>query len=171
MFGLHLNLQNKMEHQSKEVVDKLSRDLKAQPAMELPREIGKMIVPVFNVNPERLIKVKSAGASDSTGSGIHTTDSIRETYLVGAQISVSKDAVADSLSSSIKAFVKGNLNTATSIIQLQYEPTTAENLHEVVQFNYPILLEKGKAITITNSTATASIDAVGIIYFYEVDPQ
>lgn len=155
--------------QSKEVIDKLSRDLKVQPAMQLPRELGKQIVPVFNVNPERLIKMAGATASDATSATVMTTSLVKDTFVVGAQLTVAKDVVSPATFSSLKFLPFGD--SVKSVMFIRYEPLTAGQFLDSIEFTRPLKLERGTVVTVENNSGTASIDASGLIYFYEVDPQ
>lgn len=155
--------------QSKEVIDKISEDLKVQPAMQIPRALAEKIELVYVVNPERLVKIKGATASDATTATIITTSTTKDTFLIGAGIAVAKDVNSNSLISSIVA--TPSQSDAQTTLMIRYEPTTAGQFKQYISFPIPIKLERGTTVTITNTSATASIDTTGIIYFYEVDPQ
>ncbi len=157
--------------QAKEVIDKISRDLKIQPALQIPRELAEKIQLNFNVNPDREGKIATSSISDSAAGTIHITHATRRTFITGVQISVAKDAVNTSLFSRISATQKGGV-TGGAILRIRYEPlTAASNLFASMIFPNPIELEKGTAVSLTNSTAIASIDSAAVITFFEVDPQ
>lgn len=158
-----------IEHQSKEVVDKISRDLKSQPALDLPKKLDDKINLSFNVNPDREIKVKTGTATDATATTVHTTHSTKETYLIGATMTITKDVNSTSVQTNLAVVPFGSVSTIFLI--RRYEPTTAGSFEHGVSLKYPLKLAKGSAITINNSTAIASIDASATIYYYEVDPQ
>jgi len=118
-------------------------------------------------NPIYQVRSKRNAANDSTSALIHSTSSTKRTFLVGASISCSKDAVSDSIKSTISCTLKGS--QSSSILTIVYEPTTAtSNLSQNITFPIPVELEKGTNINVTNSTNTASIDTEGFVYFYEV---
>lgn len=155
--------------QSKEVIDKISEELKVQPSMQIPRELAKLIQLVYNVNPERLIRTRRNLISDTSSVQMFTTSSIKDTFFVGASLSIAKDAVNDSINTTMTIFPFGD--TGRQVLEIRYEPTTAaSNLSKDIQLSQPIKLGRGTAITITNSAATASIDVSAIIRFFEVDP-
>ena len=158
-----------VEIQSKEAIDQISEDLKVQPALKIPRKLAEQIQLTYNINPERQIKVIADVESDGTSKTLHTTDSTKDTYIVGATISVSKDAVHDGIFTSLNATPK--FQSATNLMSLRYEPLTAGEHMLHINFPLPILLERGTTIRILNNTATASIDAGVTIFYYEVDPQ
>lgn len=156
--------------QSKEVIDKMSQDLKVQPSMMLPRELGKMIIPVYNVNPVAgLFTIRSGTASDATTATIIATSSTKRTFLTSINLSVAKSVASPSIVSTVQAFVigKGNQN----IHQIRYEPLTAGQFTDSITYPIPIELEQGTNVLVTNSSATASIDTTATISFFEVDPQ
>jgi len=160
-----------VEIQSKEVIDKISDELKIQPALQIPRELGKNIQLTYDLNSGRNPKVSALGAtvSDGTTATIHTTDLNKRTFMVGCSIAMSKDVVATSVHTSIVATVKDL--TQQSFLRVRYEPVTAGQFNDNIVFDFPIELEPGTTVTITNTTAIASIDSTGILYFYETDPQ
>ena len=158
-----------VEIQAKEVIDKISEDLKVQPAMTVPRTLSKDIQLSYNVNPERLIKVASASANDATSATIHTTHATKDTYLVGASLTVAKSVLVISIFSTIKCFPFGE-SAALEVMRLRYEPLTAGDTAMAQTFP-PIKLERGSIISVTNGNAVPSIDATGFVFFYEVDPQ
>ena len=135
----------------------------------VPSELAEKIIPVLEVStPAQLIQIEAGTASDATFATIYTTSSNKNTYLVGAELTTSKDALATSIVSSISIVPFGK--AGVSILTTRYEPTTAGHIHREIFFgNHPIKLAKNSEIRITNSTAIASIDSGGIAYFYEED--
>lgn len=155
--------------QSKEVIDKVSDELKIQPAGAIPRAISDRIMLNYNVNPAIRMQVLKADVSDSTGGTIFTTSTTKRTFMIGAEMAISKDVVNDSTLSDIRMTPLGK--AAASFLTLKYEPTTAGQLIESVILPYGIELEPGSTISTRNGSATASIDVTGTVYFYETDPQ
>ncbi len=160
-----------LDIQSKEIIDKISDELKVQPAMSIPRELMDKIQLVYGVNPVKNIKVAGNTLSNGTSATIFTTSTTKRTFLVGASISVSKDVVSNSLLTRILAQPIGL--APTSFLILRTEPVTvAQGL--VTNISFPIdgiELEKGSDVNLTNSSGTASIDSSAIVFFYETDPQ
>lgn len=155
--------------QSKEVIDKISDELKIQPAMTIPRALAEKIQLVYGINPQYDVKFVAGSTNDATTSDLMTTSATKDTYLVACMLTVSKDVVSNSINSKINAFAVGRANS--SLLALRYEPVTAGTHQITFDFAHPIKLERGSVITITNSSGTASIDTLGIVYFYETDPQ
>lgn len=160
-----------VEHQSKEIVDKISQDLKIQPALRIPREIEEKIKLVYNVNPERLVFMKHISLSDGTAITIHTTHATKDTFIIGAWISAAKDAVNASIRSDIRLLPFGE-TTEELFLAVRYEPlTVASGLHANISLPMPFKLAKGSAIRLLNAESTASIDSEAGVYLFEVDPQ
>lgn len=159
-----------VEIQSKEVIDKISDELKVQPALEIPRTLAKDIQLVYGINPPREIKLISTAVSDGSAT-IHTTHATKRTFITGAYVSTSKDVLAPSLATSLTLFPLG-MSTAQNLLVLRYEPLTVAS-HLVASKDYvePIELAKASAITLTHTSATGSIDTAVILTFYETDPQ
>lgn len=136
-------------------------------ADDVPTELARKVVPVLISNPTITLKVKTGTASDATSATIRTNSTTKRTFLFAVALSISKDVVNDSINSGINITPLGD--SVAGIMKLRYEPTVAGNLHDFIVLPYPIELEKGTAINVTNSTNTASIDASAAVYFYEME--
>ena len=160
-----------LDIQAKEVIDKIARDLKVQPSLSVPRKLSENIQLEYNVNPERDIQSNTGTLSDGTALTLFTTSLVKDTFLVGATLSVAKDIVSDSIVSQIKFTPFGAAANAAGLA-MRYEPiTVGSNLNVALNLPMPIKLARGSIVSVANSTATASIDTVAAVYFYEVDAQ
>lgn len=159
-----------VEIQSKEVIDKMSEDLKIQPALALPRMLGNAIIPVFDAGPRKACNIiKNSTVSDAVLGTLYTTPSDKDFYLNSVSLSVTKDAGNTSIASYIELTdVFGNV---TKCIVLRYEPSTAGSHHDSICFPMPIKLKKGTTISIKNTASTASIDTNATITGFTVDLQ
>jgi len=155
--------------QSKEVIDKISDELKIQPSLQIPRVLGKDIQLVYDVNPPHQVRIVEGFIADATTGSIFTTNATRRTFMIGAQLSVSKSVLSPATSVNMAAFTRGAPNRA--VLTIRFEPVTAGQEHNSVNFSQPIELEPGTSISLNASSATASIDLAGLVYFYETDPQ
>lgn len=156
--------------QSKEVIDKVSDDLKIQPAFQIPRGLMDKIQLVYNVNPARVIRSAIGTLVDSAGGTFHTTHATKRTFLIGCMVTTAKDANATSTSTDINLTVLGN-NASNSFFIIRYEPLTAGQHSGSISFPEPVELVKNTVIQILHSTAIASIDSSAVVYFYETDPE
>lgn len=159
-----------LDIQSKEVIDKISQDLKVQPSLSIPRELMDKIQLVYGVNPERLIKRLSVATSDDAAEPIFTTSAVKDTFIIAMTLTVAKSVASTSLNTRILGIIFGE-SSADELLRINYEPVTAGQFSQNLVLPIPIKMQRNTAVTLNNSTGVASIDAGAIIYFYEVDPQ
>ena len=157
--------------QSKEVIDKISDELKIQPAVDIPRNLAKDIQLVFDVSQKQFgIFIKTATASDATSALIHTCKLGVRTFFIGYYLSVAKSVASTSLFSQVRVTTVHE-PVVNAVVTMRYEPVTAGDLIINTSFPIPMELAAGSEITVTNSTNVASIDTVAGVYLYEVNPQ
>jgi len=158
--------------QSKEVIDKVSQDLKIQPSMAIPRTLGKDIQLVYSVNPfVKAMQVKGNSLVDGTSATIFTTHPTKKTFITGIQITVSKDVVSTSIFSQVLGSVLTAPASSSNLFLIRYEPVTANQFTNSFDFTQPIEMVPNTAVTLVHSNGTASIDGTAVIYFYEEDPE
>jgi len=156
--------------QSKEVIDKISDELKIQPSLQIPRTLMDKIQLAYSVNPKREIKIARGTAQNATTATVLTASSVNDTFLTAASLSVSKSALATSVLSTLTCQPKGQAVLQTLLL-INYEPTTAGDRVATHSFIEPILLERGSIVTVTNTTTVSFIESVGIVHFFETNPQ
>jgi len=157
--------------QSKEVIDKISDDLKIQPSMTIPRELGKIIMPVFVVNSERGGQIVESFTSTTTGpSTIFTTPTDRDFFLQSAFLSIDDDVTSNGLAANltITPFAQG----ATNIIRLHKLTLTATS-KELSNFygERGIRLARGSTVVITHIFTAGASTLSGGITGYVTDPE
>lgn len=158
-----------VEHNSKEVVDKMSQDLKIQPAVALPREISKNIQAVYDVTPKGGNIFMGDVTRITTGtSTIITTDANKDSFLTSALLSASADNISEGINYILSIVPLGK--TAGVLLQLRKEPTTAFTGNQELTFNPPIQLERGSIITITQGFALGTSTVSGTVLGFERDP-
>jgi len=157
--------------QSKEVIDKMSEELKVQPSMSLPRTLVNNIQPTFEVGNRRpVVKIAENSLIDGTNAVILTTHATKRTFIIGYLMSLAKDVVATSLFSTINA-VPLNRSGSQTVSILRYEPVTAGQFIQTYTFPIPMELEPNTTVNFTHSLGVASIDGNCVIYFFELDPE
>lgn len=156
--------------QSKEVIDKISEELKIQPSLKIPRTVAEKIQLQYNVNPKKLMRVISSNSADTGSSTVFTTDVKKRTFFYGGQLTVAKDAVNDGLNSRINISPVGS-GSGSNFLRINYEPLTAGQFFEKIILPFPVELQKGSTIVMFNDEATASIDAAIVLFIREEDPQ
>jgi len=97
---------------------------------------------------------------------LHLTATYKWTELVAAQLSLIKDATATSTSTRINATVD---NTATPILVLQGITLTAQSDSISLSLPIPLKIDRGTAITTTNTTNVANILTSATIFGYVVE--
>lgn len=110
--------------------------------------------------------VRDGQASDATSATIYTTENAKDKdfYVSAVQLNVTGDVTSTATLSSVTATIDG---TARRIFSFFYTGGTNRSIQNSISFPFPIKIDKNTAITVTNNTATANIDAVGTIYgFY-----
>jgi len=130
-----------LDIQSKEVIDKISDELKVQPALAIPRELSDKIQLVYAVNPVRhLIQTNGGTLSDGTSATPFSFHATKNTFVTGLTISVAKSVLSQSINSSINLIIKGSAATS-AFLTINYEPlTVGSNLNMVMKFDPPPFL-------------------------------
>lgn len=155
--------------QSKEVIDKISDNLKVQPSMMIPRALAKDIQLTYDVNPTRVIDlVRIGSAVDSASATVHTASTEKDTFITGFCLTMIKDVSAVSAATDLRVIIGGATRQIAIITGLTL---TVQNETITGNFAMPIKIDRGSAITLTHSNATASVKGSAIIYGYETDPQ
>ena len=154
--------------QAKEVIDKISNELKIQPALKIPRKIKEDIQLIYNVNPERIVRHVEGSGANTTHRLVHTAHSKKRTFLIGGQISVSKDANNLSEKLRMHCLPKGSASINFLSIELT-SGVAAQGITESVSLIHGIELEKDSEIGISLTESTAEVAISGIAYIYELD--
>ena len=152
--------------QNQEVLRRISDEAKIM-QLETPQKLSPIISPVIISNERPEIKIATGNASDTTAATILTTSSTKRTFIIGAQLSYSKDVNATSTNTSITLFPKGS--PVRNLLILRYEPLTAGQGSISLSLSSPLELEKNTIIYLLNSTNVASIDSSTAIYYYELE--
>ena len=153
--------------QSKEVVDKISEELKVQPAIEIPRELAKQIQLTYDVGAEDIIQeeesLSDATARTATGTFIgFTTPTGRDFFMTNLNVSILKDVACDITTGEIIVAIRvgGKVITITSF------PITTLLVQSATQnlvFPHPIKLDRGSTITMAGTfTAGALIRSLSV---------
>lgn len=161
-----------LEIQSKEVIDKISDELKVQPSLEIPRQLAEKIQLIYNVNPPRITKFVTGDNKTSSGSStIYAASNIKDTYITGVLLGVNADATCDKASGVWR--LQGTINgVAVDLIKIPNITLTALDKVMFVPFNPPVKIDRGSNIILGNDTFAAGVAIrTGTAYGYETDPQ
>jgi len=122
-------------------------------------------IPVCEVNPKVIKNIRSiATSTSSTSQTIVTTPIDQDFYLVGCTLSVTKDATATSVGTSITYTDEYSLSS--SLCRIAGLTLTPQSQTVSVQLTHPILVKRNTAINLTNSTNVANIFAQAIIFYF-----
>lgn len=134
-----------------------------------PTALSQQVVAVMEVNPKLLRRantVKSGTASNALTQTIFTTPTDFDFYITGACLSMIKDATSQSVISTISAFVNGANQRVLAISGITL---TAQADTIYATFSPPLKVDRGTAITVTNSNLTANVRADASIIGYSVE--
>lgn len=151
------------------IIKRLIDEAKIQVSVDkVPDQLAEKILAVLNVNPPKNIKLSQATASDTTSTTLLTCSSTKKTFMTNLNLSLAKDDISDA--TYVRITLQAENQAGRSAFYLRFEPlTAASNLTQNLNFPFPIELKKGSEVLITIDSATASIDASGLIYYYEVE--
>lgn len=155
-----------LEIQSKEVIDKISDELKVQPALEIPRQLAPNIQLTYGVNPLRIVNIVKSLAAAGT---MYTTPLDRDFYLTFASASATISS-ATSVTPGITIVLAGQALIKILGVNMA-APAGVTGMCQAVSadFSTPILLEKGSTIVVT--TLGAADSGFFSIAGYTTDPQ
>ncbi len=160
-----------VDTQSKEVIDKMSDELKIQPSMALPRTLVNNIQPTFEVGLDRInTEVRSATTVTTGSTTIFTTPTGRNFFLTSAFLSMDDNATSDGTVCNLTVTMPSG--AAANLIRLHKITLTATS--KELSNSYPpkgILLARGSGIVMTHTfTVGASTLSAGITG-YTTDPE
>jgi len=159
-----------LDIQSKEVIDKISDELKVQPALQIPRRLMDKIQLVYNVNPKpQRIRVETVTRASTGASLVFASDATKRTFLTGFFLSYQHDVVADS--TAIIATITPLGRAVEVLLNFAKITLTAKGESAFIKLDPPVELEPGANVTITQTFTVGAGQIAGTAYFYETDPQ
>lgn len=161
---IHIQMASIHNHK---IIQNLIDKAKLQLAVDkIPTELAEKILPVLEITPQKKIISAYGTLTDATSTNVMTTSSTKKTFLIGYQISLSKDVVNDATLIRILATAKGLASNA--IFAMRIEPTLAQSgIGESVILPFPMEIEKNTNISVAATDDTASIDVSCILFYYE----
>jgi len=149
-----------------QVSKKLARVTGLQAGSDIaPTELGDRIIPTLNVDedPEKYI-VANVGRATTGASTVFTTPTDRDFYLSNLYVSYTCDVAADSTNYAITITPRDT--AAVNIVEMRKQTLTVTTDVVNLSFTTPILLERGTAITLTQTfTLGASAMSASIVGF------
>lgn len=164
--------------QNSDIVQGVVESLRLDVAREkIPNETGNNLIPVFISNSifglpnSKKITYKITGVTRTvTGTGtIFTSDSNKDTYLLGFNLSLTTDATSDSTNANIDCRPFGTAG-AQEIARVNKQTTTAtSNLTLSYNFTIPFRIEKGQPVRHTSSFTVGAQTLTTSVHYIEVE--
>ena len=158
-----------VEIQSKEVIDKISDELKVQPALQIPRTLGKEIQLNYNVNQDPIVNLLGFKTKSTTGSLF--SDDLPEgknIFLTGLTFNYSKDVTNDNVLMELQVVILG---LTTTLLSITTPTLTAKDETIIMLFPAPIKIDAGSAIKVTGTFAAGTLVRSLGYQTYTRDPQ
>tara|TARA_Y100000034_G_scaffold113837_1_gene149269 strand:+ start:229 stop:711 length:483 start_codon:yes stop_codon:yes gene_type:complete len=156
--------------QSKEVIDKVSDELKIQPAMSIPRSLANNIQLTYDINRSKCANFSFSQGRTTTGTGtIFTSNANKRTFLTHVSLSAMANATADNTSYNLN--IVNELGVTTPLIRFEKITTTAFQDSMALPLTHPIEIEAGSSVQFS-STFSAGASVMGAtVSGFEIDPQ
>jgi hypothetical protein len=130
---------------------------------KMPTKLNDTVQAVFPVGFQGKFCdiVRDSITTNATTSTAYTTPTDRDFYLTAAALNVIKDVTSTSTASRLLVNISGSLRT---ILEITGITLTVQQEVTSISFPFPIKLDRGTTITVTNSTNVANCSSKGIIY-------
>lgn len=158
---------------NKEIGEKISSELRVQEGVQsIPQQTSDNIVLSYQVNDPLFYCsvrpiVQTSTLSNSAGPlTMHTCSTTRTTFLQGIAMHAAVGATHAGETLALLGTVAGGLSDAT-LLQLEWQTTTASSMSDSITFPYPIRLAKGSILQLLADDAT-DIEANCTIYLFEM---
>ena len=135
----------------------------------IPSQLAEKVVPVMEVNPKLLRRcniVKRNTNLDSLNATVYTTPAAQDFYLVGATLSLIKDAGSASTATTLTVVIDG---VTVAIFYIPSITLTAQQDSMTISLPIPLKLDRGSIINIANTSGAAIIRAGASIIGYTVE--
>jgi hypothetical protein len=144
---------------NQDVMNKLAKNANIQIAQErAPNELAEKIVPTFETNPQLLKENIILGSTNKTSTGagtIFTTDAQRETYITSIKYSYVKSATCDVATGAVATLTCVIDGVSKSLLSLVGLTLTAEKDTVVLNFTYPLKIDKNSIVAFGSESFTA----------------
>lgn len=158
-----------MINQNGEITKQLKESFGLSELTGYPRRISEAILPVVEINTQKITKV-TRGSSTTTGNiTIATTPKDKDFYLYGIQAAYCKNAACDTASGVSYTISATPFGTTTqSLITFPIITLTAQQDNIWLTLEKPILLERGTSILFNGSFGAGECVRTATVYGIEV---
>lgn len=135
----------------------------------IPNQIDNKIIPVIDINPKhsRIANiVRNVGSTASGATTIYATPSDKDFYLTNATLNCMKDAASDNTNVTLTVYIDG---AQRQLFSFAFLSLTAERASEVLTFNPPIKLDRGRNIEVNGSYTVGNLSKRATIVGYEIE--
>ena len=156
--------------QSKEVIDKISDELKVQPAMAIPRVLADKIQLVYDVNPRAIVNIVETVTKSTTGAAtVFTASTTKDTFITGVSwtlhVDVSNDGVFSHVSVQLADGTTRNVVNGRKL-------TLLEQLYDkVLMFDPPLKMLRGGIVQHSQTFTLGSAAMSTTVFGYTTEPQ
>jgi len=159
--------------QSKEVIDKISDELKIQPSLMIPRGLAKDIQLTYEVNPARpIIKTFRQSVATSGSNSIAPSPSVGNKifHVTGVTLNMQENATSDNIRTHVSATALGGGTIV--LAELNKLTTTATTREIYVDYsNNPVPIAQGTNITLNNSFSAGAANKGALVIGYFADAE
>jgi len=136
----------------------------------IPNQLAEKVVPVMEVNPKLLRRATQLAnllgrTTTATGVTVMSAKTNQDVFITGLLVSNVQSAASDNVLIAITTTMDG----AAKVIYRRVKATlTASNTHDYMEFNIPLKIDRGAAITFTLAF-TAGTSTTDVIVFGYLD--
>jgi hypothetical protein len=142
-----------IQNGSSEVTKQFQDTFKVQTIEGTLSTVATSVTPVYVSNP-LYAKIIASGTRTATGAGtVYTTPTDKLFFLTHLSLSSTQNATADQILVVIKSTVGGKV---IELLSIDCETLTARSTQTSISFPFPILLDKGVTITLTQAFTVGS---------------
>jgi len=157
--------------QSKEIIDKISDELKVQPALKIPRTLSENIQLVYDVNALKPITIVRADSRTSSGSTtMFTTPAAQDFFLTNASIFPIAGTSVGDLTITLTGVINGARQDILRMVKDLSQSSQQQQMSESYQ-THPIQLDRGTTILLTTAGSASIQNTTAMIKGYVTDPQ
>jgi hypothetical protein len=149
------------KHNNPSISERARRIFNNQTNQEISNEVLDYITPTIEIRPRLNFFLQDQ--TSLTTKTIFTTATDKDTYVTNLTLGVIKDVTSTSAFSRLLATVGG---VVQALARIPSQTLTPQSEIVSINFNYPLKLDRGTSIQITNSTDVANISCSATIAGY-----
>lgn len=153
--------------QSKEAVDRMSEELKIQPALVLPKKLADNIQPVFEIS-KKVANIVRSNSNAVTGSlTVYTTPTDQDFFLTAATVGHFENNLSNNILTSLNVVING---ATRQVLEIAKPGGFQVDQNIALTFDTPIKIDRGTNITVSNSFGAGAATKFATLIGYTSDP-